>query len=66
MECEAAGLVAHQREPLVARHHTRAADTAGSIGSSRPPRSTSTARPTLAGRPKSNSSLITARTVRPV
>ena len=36
------------------------------IGSSRPPRSTSTASVTLAGRPKSNSSLSTARMVRPV
>ena len=44
----------------------RAAENAGSIGSSRPPRSTRTASATLAGRPKSNSSLITARIVRPV
>jgi hypothetical protein len=43
-----------------------AAEKAAAMGSSRPPRSTSTARVTLAGRPKSNSSLTTARTVRPV
>ena len=36
------------------------------MGSSRPPRSTSTASSIRAGRPKSNSSLIAARTLRPV
>mmetsp|Transcript_11326 Transcript_11326/g.21954 ORF Transcript_11326/g.21954 Transcript_11326/m.21954 type:complete len:258 (+) Transcript_11326:503-1276(+) len=45
---------------------TRAAENAGSMGSWRPPRSTSTASCTRAGRPKSNSSLMTARVVRPV
>ena len=44
----------------------RAAEKAGSMGSWRPPRSTRTASCTRAGRPKSNSSLITARVVRPV
>ena len=54
LEAEAAGVVARQREPLRrAAARSRAAAQAASIGSSRPPRSTSTARATLAGRPKS-------------
>ena len=44
---------------------TRAAEHDAQIGSSRPPRSTSTTSVTLAGRPKSYSSLMTARIVRP-
>ena len=45
---------------------SRAPQYVGSIGSSRPPRSTSTASSMRAGRPKSKSSLMAARTLRPV
>src|SRR6185437_3584656 len=49
-----------------ARTSTRAPTKSAATGSSRPPRSASTARRTARGRPKSKSSFKAARTVRPV
>ena len=54
------------RKDWLAGRLTRAAAKSACTGSSRPPRSTSTARRTRAGRPKSYSSLRMARSVRPV
>src|SRR5690606_425944 len=52
--------------PPPCRTCTTAPTTSGWIGSSRPPRSTSTQRKMRSGRPKSASSSSAARTVRPV
>jgi hypothetical protein len=66
IEAQPAVVAASQRQPLAGRQHDARRGEGGAMGSSRPPRSTSTASVTLAGRPKSNSSLTTARIVRPV
>ena len=65
-DARASNTQALQTAKLLAEEATRAAQKSACIGNSRPPRSTNTASLTLAGRPKSNSSLITARMVRPV